>query len=81
MNIEDCLTREIFNEGCFIPGDREEEIMLILSDKDIVKEKITQLKIKMNLLYLEDLLNWEDLDPEEEAILEEMFAEEVVEEM
>lgn len=77
ISVEDIIVEEIFNEGCFIPGDREEEIMLVLTDKAIVEEKLLQLKIKRNLQNLEGLfLHWLMEDDEEEVIMA-MFEEEI----
>lgn len=72
ISVEDIIVEEIFNEGCFIPGDREEEIMLVLTDKAVVEEKVLQLKIKRNLQNLEGLfLHWLMEDDEEEEIFGE----------
>lgn len=78
ISVEDIIVEEIFNEGMFIPGDREEEIMCLFTDKGIVEEKVIQLKIKRNLQNLEGLfLHWLMEDDEEEVIME-MVEEEIV---
>lgn len=78
ISVEDIIVEEIFNEGMFIPGDREEEIICVLIDKAIVEEKLLQLKIKRNLQNLEGLfLHWLMEDDEEEEIMA-MFEEEIV---
>ena len=77
ISVEDVIVEEIFNEGMFIPGDREEEIMCLLTDKTVVEEKLLQLKIKRNLQNLEGLfLHWLMEDDEEEVIMA-MFEEEI----
>lgn len=77
ISVEDIIVEEIFNEGCFIPEDREEDIILVLTDKVIVEEKLLQLKIKRNLQNLEGLfLHWLMEDDEEEVIMA-MFEEEI----
>lgn len=77
ISVEDIIVEEIFNEGMFIPGDREEEIMCLFTDKAIVEEKVLQLKIKRNLQNLEGLfLHWLMEDDEEEIIME-MVEEEI----
>lgn len=77
ISVEDIIVEEIFNEGMFIAGDSEEEIMCLLTDKAVVEEKLLQLKIKRNLQNLEGLfLHWLMEDDEEEVIME-MFEEEV----
>lgn len=77
ISVEDIIVEEIFNEGMFIPGGREEEIMCLLTDKTVVEEKLLQLKIKRNLQNLEGLfLHWLMEDDEEEVIMA-MFEEEI----
>ena len=72
ISVEDVIVEEIFNEGMFTPGDREEEIMCLLTDKTVVEEKLLQLKIKRNLQNLEGLfLHWLMEDDEEEVIMED----------
>lgn len=77
ISVEDIIVEEIFNEGMFIAGDSEEEIILVLTDKAIVEEKVLQLKIKRNLQNLEGLFfHWIMEDDEEEEIMA-MFEEEI----
>lgn len=78
-SIEDYLAREMFLDGIFIHSNREEEVMVSLSNKTIVKEKVLQLRIKANLQNLEGLfLDWqleEELGEVAEEVVEEIFGE------
>ena len=75
-SIEDYLAREIFLDGIFIHSSREEEVMVSLSDKTIVKEKVLQLRIKANLQNLEGLFTDWKLEEELEELAEEVVEEE-----
>ena len=74
-SIEDYLAREIFLDGIFIHSDREEQIMVSLSNKTIVKEKVLQLRIKANLQNLEGLFTDWELAEELEELAEEVIEE------
>lgn len=75
-SIEDYLAREMFLDGIFIHSDREEQIMVSLSNKTIVKEKLLQLRIKTNLQNLEGLFTDWKLEEELGEVAEEVVEEE-----